>query len=93
MNALTDAERQQLAVDFCGLQLATPLVLLSGCVGFGEEYTRVEGFNTAREVVQLAHDFKVDMPISQQVYRVLHEGLTPEAAVHNLLGRDIRREF
>ena len=33
-----------LAVDFCGLQLASPIVLLSGCVGFGEEYTRVEGF-------------------------------------------------
>ena len=52
----------------------------------------VEGFNTAREVVQLALDFKVDMPISEQVYRVLHEGLSPEAAVHNLLARDIRRE-
>ncbi|HEY5789669.1 MAG TPA: dihydroorotate dehydrogenase [Gammaproteobacteria bacterium] len=34
-----------LAVDFCGLRLATPLVLLSGCVGFGEEYTRVAGFS------------------------------------------------
>ncbi len=34
-----------LAVDFCGLQLASPLVLLSGCVGFGEEYTRVSGFS------------------------------------------------
>jgi dihydroorotate dehydrogenase (NAD+) catalytic subunit len=33
-----------LAVDFCGLRLASPIVLLSGCVGFGEEYTRVEGF-------------------------------------------------
>jgi len=32
-------------VDFCGLRLNTPLVLLSGCVGFGEEYTRVEGFS------------------------------------------------
>jgi dihydroorotate dehydrogenase (NAD+) catalytic subunit len=30
---------------FCGLELNTPLVLLSGCVGFGEEYTRVEGFS------------------------------------------------
>jgi dihydroorotate dehydrogenase (NAD+) catalytic subunit len=29
----------------CGLSLATPLVLLSGCVGFGEEYTRVRGFS------------------------------------------------
>lgn len=35
----------RLAVDFCGLRLASPVVLLSGCVGFGEEYTRVEGFS------------------------------------------------
>lgn len=34
-----------LATRFCGLTLASPLVLLSGCVGFGEEYTRVEGFD------------------------------------------------
>jgi len=40
-----DAEQKKLAVDFCGLSFATPLVLLSGCVGFGEEYTRVEGFS------------------------------------------------
>ena len=35
----------RLAVDFCGLRLTSPIVLLSGCVGFGEEYTRVEGFS------------------------------------------------
>jgi dihydroorotate dehydrogenase (NAD+) catalytic subunit len=34
-----------LAIDFCGMRLASPIVLLSGCVGFGEEYTRVEGFS------------------------------------------------
>src|ERR1700681_2626232 len=34
-----------LAVSFCGLELSSPIVLLSGCVGFGEEYTRVEGFS------------------------------------------------
>jgi dihydroorotate dehydrogenase (NAD+) catalytic subunit len=34
-----------LTTEFCGLQLASPIVLLSGCVGFGEEYTRVEGFS------------------------------------------------
>ena len=32
-------------MDLCGLALASPVVLLSGCVGFGEEYTRVEGFS------------------------------------------------
>ena len=34
-----------LATRFCGLTLTSPIVLLSGCVGFGEEYTRVEGFS------------------------------------------------
>jgi dihydroorotate dehydrogenase (NAD+) catalytic subunit len=34
-----------LALKFCGMQFASPIVLLSGCVGFGEEYTRVAGFS------------------------------------------------
>ncbi|MES9905983.1 MAG: dihydroorotate dehydrogenase [Sedimenticola sp.] len=42
MTTVTDSS---LAVDFCGLNFTTPLVLLSGCVGFGEEYTRVKGFS------------------------------------------------
>jgi len=35
----------QLSIDFCGMSFNTPLVLLSGCVGFGEEYTRIKGFS------------------------------------------------
>ena len=35
----------RLQVDFCGIPFASPLVLLSGCVGFGEEYTRIQGFS------------------------------------------------
>ena len=42
---LSDSDRAMLALDFCGMKFATPLVLLSGCVGFGEEYTRVVGFS------------------------------------------------
>src|SRR3982074_1298410 len=34
-----------LSLKFCGLNFASPIVLLSGCVGFGEEYTRIEGFS------------------------------------------------
>jgi dihydroorotate dehydrogenase (NAD+) catalytic subunit len=34
-----------LALNFCGLRFDSPIVLLSGCVGFGEEYTRVVGFS------------------------------------------------
>ena len=36
---------ESLKTSFCGMRFDTPLVLLSGCVGFGEEYTRVEGFS------------------------------------------------
>ena len=38
-------QSELLASRFCGLELASPIVLLSGCVGFGEEYTRVAGFS------------------------------------------------
>ena len=42
---MADDAGELLAMDFCGMRFATPLVLLSGCVGFGEEYTRVDGFS------------------------------------------------
>ena len=37
--------KNPLAIEYCGMHLNSPLVLLSGCVGFGEEYTRVKGFS------------------------------------------------
>jgi dihydroorotate dehydrogenase (NAD+) catalytic subunit len=36
-----------LQTEFCGIPMASPIVLLSGCVGFGEEYTRVEGYSNS----------------------------------------------
>jgi dihydroorotate dehydrogenase (NAD+) catalytic subunit len=45
MDQRVETKTDPLAIEFCGLPFATPLVLLSGCVGFGEEYTRVAGFS------------------------------------------------
>jgi dihydroorotate dehydrogenase (NAD+) catalytic subunit len=45
MTEPTQSKHPRLALDFCGMAFTTPLVLLSGCVGFGEEYTRVQGFS------------------------------------------------
>ena len=45
MAAIVSRLDPSLALAFCGLKFASPIVLLSGCVGFGEEYTRVEGFS------------------------------------------------
>ncbi len=39
------SDENRLNIKFCGLHFNNPLVLLSGCVGFGEEYTRIQGFS------------------------------------------------
>jgi glycerol-3-phosphate dehydrogenase (NAD(P)+) len=51
-----------------------------------------EGVHTAREVRNLAQRAGADMPISDAVCRVLHEGLAPPAAVEMLLAREPRPE-
>ena len=37
--------QNNLHTSFCGMSLNSPIILLSGCVGFGEEYTRIKGFS------------------------------------------------
>jgi dihydroorotate dehydrogenase (NAD+) catalytic subunit len=45
MTGEASAPPSSLRLKFCGLDFASPIVLLSGCVGFGEEYTRIQGFS------------------------------------------------
>lgn len=51
-----------------------------------------EGVATAREVHQLAQRMRVEMPITEQVFRVLFESLSPQAAADALLKREARPE-
>mgnify|MGYP002525364567 FL=1 len=37
--------QNNLQTSFCGMSLNSPIILLSGCVGFGEEYSRIKGFS------------------------------------------------
>ena len=43
--AANSTDHARLRITFCRLEFSSPIVLLSGCVGFGEEYTRIEGFS------------------------------------------------
>ncbi len=52
-----------------------------------------EGVAAAREVRRLAQREGVDMPITEQVYRVLFEGVAPQVAVEALLRREPRQEY
>src|ERR1700760_2041733 len=47
MTSDSNGPAKALRLKFCGLDFASPIVLLSGCVGFGEEYTRIAGFSNA----------------------------------------------
>ena len=38
--------KDTISTEFLGLTLRSPIVLLSGCVGFGDEYSRIEGFSS-----------------------------------------------
>lgn len=52
----------------------------------------VEGVVTARTVYRLARQHQLEMPITEQVYRIVHEALDPETAVRNLLDRQVKSE-
>jgi dihydroorotate dehydrogenase (NAD+) catalytic subunit len=45
MSSVAAEAANSLHLKFCGLDFASPIVLLSGCVGFGEEYPRIAGFS------------------------------------------------
>ncbi len=52
----------------------------------------VEGRSTAKAVFQLAQDHKIEMPITEQVYKVLYEELDAKVAAKNLMQRAVREE-
>ncbi len=52
----------------------------------------VEGVITARSVHHIAQRLGVEMPIGEQVYRVLYEDVTPEEATRRLLARESKHE-
>lgn len=52
----------------------------------------VEGYRNAKEVYALAQRLGVEMPISEQIYAVLYEGLDPKEASRNLLARERKSE-
>ncbi len=51
-----------------------------------------EGLWTTRSVFELAEKDGVEMPIMTEVYRVLYEDVSPEAATDALMGRPSRPE-
>jgi len=73
-----------------GLALARGETMQAAMATIGQE---VEGVVTARAVQKIAANLQVEMPISEQVYAVLYQGRTPEAATRQLLERAAKAEL
>ncbi len=52
----------------------------------------VEGVKTAKEIWRLAQRLGVEMPISEQVHGIIHQGWNPYQSVRDLLSREQKRE-
>ena len=52
----------------------------------------VEGYATAKSAHDLGLKYKVDMPITEAVHRVLYDGVPARKAIETLLSREARAE-
>lgn len=52
-----------------------------------------EGVATAESAFGLSRKYNVEMPIVEQVYRVIYEDKDPAIAVNNLMSRSLKSEF
>jgi glycerol-3-phosphate dehydrogenase (NAD(P)+) len=73
-----------------GLALGVGKDQATATLEIGQE---IEGISAAKETYLLAKKYAIDMPIIEQTYKVLYEGLAPLTAVHNLLGREQKPEY
>ena len=73
-----------------GLALARGLTLPQILTELGHV---AEGVPTAREVARLSRQLGIDMPITQAVAAVLHEGVAAREMVEQLLARDPKPEM
>lgn len=71
-------------------------LLLAAGTGVDEAVLRigqaVEGVNGAGAVRAVAAGLGIELPICEQVYRIVHEGMQPDEAVRSLMSRALKPE-
>ncbi len=54
--------------------------------------TVAEGVKTARAARELARNYHVEMPVVEEVYRILYEAKDPKLALKDLMSRELKNE-
>ncbi len=73
-----------------GLALAKGMSIEQAKVEIGQE---VEGVAAARDFHLKSAELGIEMPITEQIYRILYKSLEPEVAVRTLLSRQQKSEL
>ena len=58
----------------------------------GSMHSVVEGVWTTKAALALARKHRVDMPITEELHKILHEGKSPKDALRDLMKRDQKAE-
>ena len=53
----------------------------------------VEGYYALEAAVELSKKYSVELPITEAVYKIIKEGLSPKDAMVNLMSRDLKSEL
>jgi glycerol-3-phosphate dehydrogenase (NAD(P)+) len=53
----------------------------------------VEGIQTSNEIYMLSKKYNIDMPITEKVYAVLYQNVSPAKALEDLLAREPKDEY
>jgi len=77
--------QNNLHTSFCGMSLNSPIILLSGCVGFGEEYTRIKGFSNAAVGAVCLKGTTLEPRLGNKPHRIVetHNGMLNSIGLQN----------
>jgi len=59
----------------------------------GGSRTVAEGIRTTESAYQLSLRHSIEMPITEQVYRIIFEGHSVKSAVSELMNRELKKEY
>ena len=73
--------KSTLSTEFLGLEMASPIILLSGCVGFGDEYSRLEGFSNSHVGGVILKGTTLEPKLGNEPHRVIE---TPSGMLNSI---------
>ena len=73
--------KSTITTEFLGLEMASPIILLSGCVGFGDEYSRLEGFSNSHVGGVVLKGTTLEPRLGNEPHRVIE---TPSGMLNSI---------